>query len=72
MKNIMNVFTSSLALSVAHDIEDEFRYFIENNTSNNLPYHNLYHSLCVMSEVGRMIYILQIILTSLLKKKEIY
>lgn len=55
MKNIMNVFTSSLSLSVAHDIEDEFRYFIENNTSNNLPYHNLYHSLCVMSEVGRMI-----------------
>lgn len=55
MNDRMNLFTYSFALSVAHDIEDEFRYFIENNTSNNLPYHNLYHSLCVMNEVGRMI-----------------
>lgn len=55
MRNIMNVFTSSLALSIGHEIEDEFNYFIANNPSNNLPYHNLYHSLSVMSEVGRMI-----------------
>ena len=55
MKNIMNVFTNSLALSIGHEMEDECNYFIVNNPSNNLPYHNLYHSLCVMSEVGRMI-----------------
>lgn len=54
MKNIMDVFTSSLALSIGYGIEDEFNYFIVNNPSNNLPYHNLYHSLCVMSDVGRM------------------
>lgn len=51
----MNIFTRSTVISTLYEFEDEFNYFCANNPSNSLPYHNLYHSLCVMCEVDRIV-----------------
>jgi hypothetical protein len=39
---------SVLKIATKFKLDNYLKYFIENNSANNAPYHNLYHTFCVI------------------------
>lgn len=43
-----NVYGEVYKIMEDYDLLDQLHYFMHYNESNNLPYHNMYHSFCVV------------------------